>query len=464
MEKLADLRRKLGVAVDELPALIDNETAFTAKEAEIVALEGQIARAEAAQKRSASLSRPLGAETRAANADAVSAETGADLASIATMSGELSALRARGITPGFQDAVSIARRSTGWSQDAQRHFRNLGDQLIAVKAFYESRGASQDGRLVRAPTGAGETDPTGGGFLIQMDFAAAVWMLAHDLGEVLGSVNKIPISTASNTLKVPGVDETSRANGSRWGGVSVSMVGEGGAGVPSQPKFREVVFNLNKMIAVCYATDELLADSAAFSAIASQAFSEEITFKTEDLIYRGLGDGQPLGVLKSPALLTVAKVNGQASGTIVKENIDQMYSQCWSRSLKNAKWYINQLCYPQLFGLAQVVGTGGAPVYLPPGGLSGSPFGTLYGRPVVPVEYAEAPGTVGDIMLADFSQYTLVDKGGVQAAMSMHVAFLTDQQVFRITYRLDGKPMWSKPLTPYKGASQLGPFVALAAR
>ncbi len=73
-------------------------------------------------------------------------------------------------------------------------------------------------------------------------------------------------------------------------------------------------------------------------------------------------------------------------------------------------------------------------------------------------------GTTGDITLADLSQYMLVDKNGVQAATSMHVAFLTDEMVFRITYRVDGKPMWSVPLTPFKGTNTKSPFIALASR
>ena len=67
-------------------------------------------------------------------------------------------------------------------------------------------------------------------------------------------------------------------------------------------------------------------------------------------------------------------------------------------------------------------------------------------------------------MFADFSQYTLADKGGVQFASSMHVAFLTDQMVFRITYRVDGRPMWYAPLTPFKGSTQKSPFVTLQSR
>ena len=121
-----------------------------------------------------------------------------------------------------------------------------------------------------------------------------------------------------------------------------------------------------------------------------------------------------------------AKATGQASSTIVKENVDAVWSRLWSRSRKNSVWLINQDCLPQLMSMAQVVGTGGAPVYLPPGGYSGGPYSTLLGRPVIETEYSAALGSPGDIALVDLSQYTIVDKGGVQAATSMHVAFLND--------------------------------------
>jgi HK97 family phage major capsid protein len=132
--------------------------------------------------------------------------------------------------------------------------------------------------------------------------------------------------------------------------------------------------------------------------------------------------------------------------------------------MKNAVWFINQDTLPQLMAMNQSVGTGGQVVYLPPGGLSATPYSTLYGREVVWTEYNATLGTTGDILLADPSQYMLVDKNGVQAATSMHVAFLTDEMVFRITYRVDGKPMWSVPLTPFKGTNTKSPFVALATR
>ena len=110
------------------------------------------------------------------------------------------------------------------------------------------------------------------------------------------------------------------------------------------------------------------------------------------------------------------------------------------------------------------VGTGGMPVYLPANGISGAPFGTLLGRPIVPIEYCATLGTVGDVILADLSQYVMIEKGGLQAETSIHVQFLTDETAYRFVYRVDGQPAWKDALTPFKGNSTLSPFVALATR
>ena len=75
-----------------------------------------------------------------------------------------------------------------------------------------------------------------------------------------------------------------------------------------------------------------------------------------------------------------------------------------------------------------------------------------------------AVGTVGDIILADMSQYRLIRKGGVQGAQSQHVRFLYGENVFRWVMRVNGKPLWNAPLTVAKGSLQRSPFVTLATR
>jgi HK97 family phage major capsid protein len=457
MSKLLLLRQALGTAVDELPNFAGTKD-FAAKERAIEGMESEIRDLESAERRSAGLARPISGGKN----------DGGGALDINPSQRTLSQIRGMDPRPGklkgFDDYLGLARKGLDFTPRADSHYRSLGEQLQSIFKHYSSKGSDTDGRLVRAPTGASDVDPTGGGFLVQVDFAAAIFMLAHDLGEILGRVNKIPISEKSNGLKIPGVDETSRQTGSRWGGVSSNWVGEGTAVTPSKPKFRLIEFDLKKMMSVMYTTDELLQDSTALTSIASQAFSEEIMFMTEDAIFEGTGAGMPLGWMNSPAKVIVPKQNGQASQTIVKENIDNMWARMWARSQKNAVWYINQDVLPQLMQMNQAVGTGGQLVYLPPGGLSATPYSTLYGREVVWTEYSNTLGTEGDIVLADMSQYTLVDKNGVQAATSMHVAFLTDEMVFRITYRVDGKPMWSVPLSPFKGSNTKSPFISLATR
>lgn len=346
-------------------------------------------------------------------------------------------------------------------------FNTFGEQLLAI-AKSSRPGAPIDERLLKVQnaSGANESIPSEGGFLVQKDFESQLLQEIHQNSVLAAACRRITISAGSNGVKLNGVDESSRADGSRWGGVQAYWVNEAGTVTASKPKYRQIELTLNKLMALYYATDELLQDAPAAGAIMQQAFAEELTFKRDDAIYRGDGAGKPLGVLNSGCLVTVAAESGQAADTVLYENIIKMWSRLIASSRANAVWYINQEVEAQLYGMSLAIGTGGVPVYMPAGGISGQQYGTLFGRPVVPIEHASALGDVGDILLGDFSQYLLADKGGIQSASSMHVQFQYDEMAFRVTYRVDGQPVRSKPITPYKGGAgnTLSSFVTLAAR
>ena len=144
-----------------------------------------------------------------------------------------------------------------------------------------------------------------------------------------------------------------------------------------------------------------------------------------------------------------------------------MYSRIFAQSRPNAVWLINQNIEPQLFTMSVAVGTGGALIYMPAGGLSGQPYGSLFGRPVIAIEQAATLGTIGDIIFADLTNgYILAEKGGIQSDMSIHVRFIYDESVFRFVMRCDGQPVRASALTPYKGGATAtqSHFVALATR
>lgn len=345
------------------------------------------------------------------------------------------------------------------AKDTEKRFSSFGEQLMAAYRAAMPGGKVDERLSTRAASGLNETTPSDGGFLVQQDFVTELLKRTYETGILASKVKKIPISTNANGMKINAIDEDSRANGSRWGGVQTYWEGEADEITASKPKFRQMELSLKKLTGLCYATDELLQDAAALEAVIRQAFAEEFGFKIDDAILSGSGEGEPLGILNSGAIVTVAKEASQTD-TITVENLIKMWNRLWSRSRANAVWYINQELEPYLYTLK----IGDKPVYIPAGGLSEKPYGTLFGRPVVPIEQCSAAGEVGDIILADIGQYLLIDKGGIKSASSIHVRFLYDENVFRFIYRVDGKPIWTKPLTSYKGSATVSPFVTLAKR
>ena len=341
----------------------------------------------------------------------------------------------------------------------EKRFGTLGEQLLAAYRAAMPGGHTDERLSTRAASGLNESTPSDGGFLVQQDFVKELLKRTYETGILASKVKKIPISTNANGLKINAVDEDSRANGSRWGGVQTYWEAEADEHTGSKPKFRQMELSLKKLTGLCYATDELLQDAAALEAVIRQAFAEEFGFKMDDAILSGSGEGEPLGILNSGALVKVEKEKDQKD-IITVENLIKMWNRLWSKSRANAVWYINQEIEPYLYTLK----LGDKPVYIPAGGISEKPYGTIFGRPVVPLEQCNAAGEVGDIILADVGQYLLIDKGGIKAASSIHVRFLYDENVFRFIYRVDGKPIWNKPLAPYKGKATVSPFITLDKR
>ena len=351
------------------------------------------------------------------------------------------------------------------TKPAKPSFRSLGEQLQSVAHFY--LGRSTDNRLMemRAATGLNETVPTQGGFLVQTDLVSEMLKRTYDTSVIANKCRRIPIGANSNGLNIRTIDETSRVTGSRWGGVQAYWEAEADSTTSKMPKFGRFELNLAKIMAVCYATDEMIQDAEQLGSIVTQAFTEEIGFKLSDGVIRGTGAGQMLGVLESDALLSIPKDAGQTADTVSSTNILGMWKACMGRS--TAYWFYNQELEDQLQLLTYPIGTGGVMANLFKAPATPGAEATILGRPALAVEQASGPGDVGDIILMDPTQYIIAEKGGVQMAESVHVAFLTDQSVFRFTYRVNGAPALKSKITPYKRTSTsfyLSPYVAIAAR
>jgi len=387
----------------------------------------------------------------------------------------------RKVERGFTAGAGLDGRVEVTKDESDQPWESLGEQLQAVARAGSPGAPIREPRLRRciekaldpitkAPTGLGETVPSEGGFLVAQEFIPTMLDRVYQTGIVISRCARQQVGPNFNGFKIPAIDETSRADGSRWGGVRAYWGAEAATKTASKPAFRQISIELLKLFALCYVTDELLQDSVALDGYINKWFPAEMGFKLDDAVINGTGAGQPLGVLNSPGRVTVAKETGQTAATIVTNNILKMWRRMWAPSWANAVWFINQDTLEQLSTLTIPIGTAGtlANLFQMPTSAAGpygaGAYGNMLTRPVIPIEQCATIGTEGDIILVDLSQYIVGDKGGMQTATSIHVSFTTDETAFRFVYRVNGEPIWHSALTPYKGSDTISPYITLATR
>ncbi len=347
----------------------------------------------------------------------------------------------------------------------------FGKQLHAVRAaaLVKAGGdplTSEQLSLLKpmqaAATGANTDVPSEGGFLVAQERSQTVLQRAYQTGEILRRITPMPIGAGFNGAKVPAIDETSRADNSRYGGIVSQWLGQGNQPTSTgKPKFRELDMKLRKVGAFVYSTDEMLADAVMFEAWVNRYLPLELQFRTEDACVNGDGAAKPLGILNSPSVITVTRAG---AGLISSTDLQNMTNRMWAPLWGNAVFLIDQSTLGEFDKLQIATGNAGVldPSYKPAGSVPGQKYATYKNIPIIPVEYCAQKGTSGDVILTNFDEYMLIDKGGVQSAVSLHVAFLTDEAVFRFIYRVDGQPTWNAPLTPKSGGDTLSQTLILS--
>lgn len=317
-------------------------------------------------------------------------------------------------------------------------------------------GGAVDPRLTMqaAISGASESGADVGGFLIPTEFAERLWSRTYLQSEILRRCERIPV-THGDSIKLPAISENSRKDGARHG-IALRFLREGEAFPVSKPNLRQIELKLRKLGGLGYVTDELINDAPALVAWLERAFSVEAAFVIEGQALFGTGASFPLGILNSNAVIVVEPEVGQAPGTVTPENLLSMISRLWASSHTGAVWLLSTDVFSQL---ADKSFTNGQPavVYSPDGRRS------ILSAPVLLSEHTGVVGEVGDIVLADFSQYALAEKTP-KFLSSIHVRFLADESIFRFSWRADGAPLWASPITPKNSALPQSPFITLASR
>jgi len=322
--------------------------------------------------------------------------------------------------------------------------QNRNQTLLEAQARKENRAAGTPGLTV-----------SDGSFSLQTE-------TGFGNSEVLSRCDSRILNPDVQFSNIVTVDELSRKKGMRHGGAAVYTTSELDEFTQTKPALRLNTIEPQKLTGLFFASDEMLLDALFLGAEMRKVFSEAYAFKCQDQVINGAGTGEALGIINAGCTIAVPKESGQAAETLLTKNLSRMWA-AYHGSTQDAIWLINRNVANQLDELIVLAGTGGTTpgiVHYAPGGMF------VKGMPVIEIEQCETLGTVGDIVLADFSQYIIANKGDMMEAVSVDVQFVFAQTIFRFIYYFDGQPRFAEPITPYKGVSgaKVSPFVVLETR
>jgi HK97 family phage major capsid protein len=359
-----------------------------------------------------------------------------------------------------KDQATILAELEHEAGGGRQHVRNLTLGQVL------QRFTQTDMRGLAAVSGLGGVIPSEGGFLIPTHVLPLVQKIYSD-GEILRRCST-PEAHSTKVL-TPYIHETSRADGSRFGGAQAEWLNEGEAFTASDLQAGLHTTDLKRLTVGIRASTELVEDYPEdFASVVTEVVTREMRFTLERAVVVGDGLKKPLGLLYSPAKIRVSKETNQTASTVWGVNISKMVARMWGPSFRRAVW----LCSPHvLTELAKLVHLGysgsatsdtDATPMFEWGGDTPDGWPRLCGRPVILCEYTPAVGSEGDIILVDLSQYQIPSKQS--AAKSMHIYFASDEHCFRFVLRCDGQLTWSSALTPYNGGDTLSPVITLETR
>ena len=344
------------------------------------------------------------------------------------------------------------------SDTRRPQFENLGD---FARAVYQ-----RDPKLFVNAAGMSGGVGADGGFFVPPGFLA---------GLVDGSLSEEAIRPRATVIPMPSADITlpmfnTSNRSSTLANLEPEHLAEGTTGTNQKALTRTVQLVAKKLMILVPTTAELMEDGGpAFDMLLRKYMVESLSQKLDDLFVNGNGAGQPLGIVNAPATVSVAKDSGQIAATVTPTNLAGMISRLAPGSFAKAVWLAHPSVLASLFVMASLVknvaGTENVGGF-GPNWFTVNADGTmsLLGRPLIVSDRCQQLGTVGDLIVADLSQYLVGIRGEARLAVDNSVGFKSDEIYFRLTMRVDGQPLLGAAITPRNGTSTLSPFVTLATR
>lgn len=259
-----------------------------------------------------------------------------------------------------------------------------------------------------------------GGYALVTDARSTILSALTAPESLVGKVEML--YTTGNTITLP-YDENPDWSAS---GIHSHSQAEASAYTSSTPVLGQHSITLSKSGVLVYVTEEMLSDVANIGSYVVNKSARKLGWTMNAACWTAMKG--------AASVKTVAKTSGAQAGSAPDlDNLEAMWAGMYAPFRSNAIW----VCNPSLEATFRslVLGTYN-PVYMPAGGISASPYSTLFGRPVIYSELAAAKGTVGDCMLVDPSSFFgVIKNGGMTSSISTHFKFDSDLTAYKVSAR-----------------------------
>ena len=335
-------------------------------------------------------------------------------------------------------------------------YRSFGEQLVDIKKAAMGYGVTPALEKVQSRAILGMNTQVGseGGYAIQTDFVNNIADSIVTQSDILGRVDRYQVSANANEVYVAMVNETTTAN--VFGGVQAYVVEEGAQIPDTKPALRQIRLGLKKIAALAYVTDEQMRDAQFTGSLLERAFALAIARLREKMIIEN--------VIANAGTTVIAKESGQSADTVVGKNFLKMRNALISTSRRNAIWTM----HPDVAAELPEMYLSGAHtdkfIYMPENGISVQGYDRLFGREILESDYCSALGDKGDVLYWNPFEYLEIYKGGIETAMSIHVAFDTAQQAFRAITYVNGMCKYDQGISLVNSNTKRASYVTLADR
>lgn len=265
--------------------------------------------------------------------------------------------------------------------------------------------------------------------LIPQEYVQQILELPSEGTSLMNWVNIVPCQTG--TLTIPRLIQT---DANEFGGVSFSWINEGAEKPETEPDFQQIEIDTHELAGYTEISLRMLSRSvfdleAYITNLYRAAMQDTIT----NVIISGSGAGQPLGVINTTTIRTVARA---AAGLVGYSDLVRLKHQLQSYHRGNAKWVADATAVERL---ELLVDTTARPIFRST--IADAQYDRMIGYPYLETERAPNVGNAGDIIFADWSWYWLVVEEEVVIKRSDHYRFRNNLAAFVAYAVIGGRPV-----------------------